>query len=70
MLEESMKTFEEESKDLQSQDEQVGLLMHFILPILLLLFLLTPSLGVSCAIITDYHLSLGTNHSESVQYEQ
>lgn len=67
-----MKTLEEEARDLQSQDEQVQL---FYMPALSLRMLdVFPPLTVLCLSVSCNSRAScfcpGTNHSESLQYEQ
>lgn len=71
-----MKTFEEETQDLQSQHEQVPpshLCVFTFKSSSLCCSTFSSSFALSLCVSFDIiaaHLSLGTNHSESIQYEQ
>lgn len=66
-----MKSLEEETKDLQSQDEQVLPLTLLSCPLSCLIFFPhpVPCLQMSYDIMAPC-FSPGTNHSENLQYEQ
>lgn len=71
-LEESMKTLEEEARDLQSQDEQVQLFYTSAMSLRMLN--ISPPLTVLCLSVSCNSVATcfcpGTNHSKSLQYEQ
>lgn len=66
-----MKSLEEETKDLQSQDEQVLPFTFLCCPLNCLIFFphSVPCLWMSYDIMAPC-FSPGTNHSENLQYEQ
>lgn len=66
-----MKTLEEEARDLQSQDEQVHFFnaLSFRIPVFFFQSLPVVCLSVSCDNVSSCFCP-GTNHSQSLQYEQ